>query len=58
MEVVYTFRANREFVFMSIVQFMMSANSRKRFGYRIRLFVHYTISLSSLCKLYLKTLNL
>ena len=27
-------------------------------AYRIRLFVHYTISLSSLCKLYLKTLNL
>ena len=30
--IVYTFRENREFVFISIVQFMMSANSRIRFG--------------------------
>ena len=30
--IVYTFRENREFVFFSIVQFMMSANSRIRFG--------------------------
>ena len=32
---VYTFRENREFVFVSIVQFMMSANSRIRFGLQI-----------------------
>ena len=32
---VYTFRENREFVFISIVQFMMSANSRIRFGLQI-----------------------
>ena len=30
--IVYTFRENREFVFVSIVQFMMSANSRIRSG--------------------------
>ena len=33
--IVYTFRDNREFVFISIVQFMMSANSRLRFGLQI-----------------------
>ena len=33
--IVYTFRENREFVYNSIVQFMMSANSRKRFGVQI-----------------------
>ena len=33
--IVYTFRENGEFVFMSIVQFMMSANSRIRFGLQI-----------------------
>ena len=33
--IVYTFRENREFVFVSIVQFMMSANSRIRFGLQI-----------------------
>ena len=32
---VYTFRENREFVFISTVQFMMSANSRIRFGLQI-----------------------
>ena len=31
----YPFRENREFVFISIVQFMMSANSRIRFGLQI-----------------------
>ena len=30
--IVYTFRENREFVFISIVRFMMSANNRIRFG--------------------------
>ena len=40
----YIFRENRDFVFSTIVQFMMSSNI-------IRLFVHNTISLSSLCKL-------
>ena len=39
-----TFRENRYFVFITIVQFIMSSNI-------IRLFVHNTISLSSLCKL-------
>ena len=33
--IVYTFRENREFVFISIVQFMMSANSRIHFGVQI-----------------------
>ena len=33
--IVFTFRENREFVFISIVQFMMSANSRIRFGLQI-----------------------
>ena len=33
--IVYTFRENREFVFISIVQLMMSANSRIRFGLQI-----------------------
>ena len=33
--IVYTFRENREFVFISIVQFMISANSRIRFGLQI-----------------------
>ena len=33
--IVYTFRDNREFVFISIVQFMISANSRIRFGLQI-----------------------
>ena len=51
--IAYTFRENRDFVFIMVVQFMMSANIRIRFwsADRIRLFVHYTISLSSLCKL-------
>ena len=42
--IAYTFRENRDFVFITIVQFMMSSNI-------IRLFVHNTISISSLCKL-------
>ena len=33
--IVYTFRENRDFVFISIVKFMMSANSRIRFGLQI-----------------------
>ena len=33
--IVYTFRENREFVFISIVQFMMSANSWIHFGLQI-----------------------
>ena len=33
--IVYTFREYREFVFISIVQFMMSANSRIRLGLQI-----------------------
>ena len=42
--IAYIFRENRDFVFITIVPFMMSSNI-------IRLFVHNTISLSSLCKL-------
>ena len=42
--IAYTFRENRGFVFITIVQFMMSSNI-------IRFFVHNTISLPSLCKL-------
>ena len=33
--IVYTFRENREFDFISIVEYMMSANSRIRFGLQI-----------------------
>ena len=33
--IVYTFQENREFVFISIVQFMMSANSRICFGLQL-----------------------
>ena len=33
--IVYTYRENREFVFISIVQFMMSAKSRIRFGLQV-----------------------
>ena len=33
--IVYTFRENREFVFISIVHFMMSANSWMHFGLQI-----------------------
>ena len=33
--IVFTLRENREFIFISIVQFMMSANSRIRFGLQI-----------------------
>ena len=48
-----TFRENREFAFIIIVQFMMSANIWIRFGLQLVFvcFVQYTISLSSLCKL-------
>ena len=42
--IAHTFQENQDFVFITIVQFMMSSNI-------IRLFVHNTISLSSLCKL-------
>ena len=33
--IAYTFRENRDFVFIVIVQFMISANSRIRFGLQI-----------------------
>ena len=51
--IAYKFRENREFVFIIIVQLMMSADSWIRFALQIvlRLFVQYTISLSPLCKL-------
>ena len=56
--IVYTFRENREFVFIGVVHFMMSANSQIRFGMQIVFvclyikpshyhhcanFIHYTI---------------
>ena len=50
--IAYKFRENREFVFIIIVQFMMSANIRIRFSLQIVLFfVQYTILSSSSCKL-------
>ena len=51
--IAYTFRENRDFVYIITVQFMMSANSWIHFGLLIVfcLLVHYTISSSSLCKL-------
>ena len=50
--IAYTFRENREFVFIIIVQFMMCKYSDTFWlADRTRLYVQYTISLSSLCKL-------
>ena len=40
--IAYTFWENREFVFIIIVQFMMSANSRMRFGLQIVLVCLYS----------------
>ena len=40
--IAYTFRKNREFVFIIIVQFMMSANIRIRFGLQIILVCLYS----------------
>ena len=40
--IVYTFREKRECVFISIVQFMMSANRRVRFGLPIVIVCLYT----------------
>ena len=50
--IVYTFRENREF-FSSLLCSYDECKSSDTFWleYRIRLFVHYTISFSSLCKL-------
>ena len=41
--IAYTFRENREFVFIIIVQFMMSANSQIRFDLKI-VFVYLYIA--------------
>ena len=41
--IAYTFRENREFVFIIIVQFMVSANSRIRFALQIVLVCLYNI---------------
>ena len=49
--IAYTFPVNRDFVFIIIVQFVMSAHIRMRLGLLIVSVLHYTISLSSLCKL-------
>ena len=40
--IAYTFRENRKFVFIIIVQFMMSANIRIRFGLQIALICLYS----------------
>ena len=40
--IAYTVRKNREFVFIIIVQFMMSANSRMRFALQIALVCLYS----------------
>ena len=48
--IAYTFRENRDFVFIIIVQLMISSNSRMRFGLQIALVCLYIISFSSLCK--------
>ena len=51
--IAHMFRENRDFAFIIIVQFMMSSNSRMRFGLQIVFGCLYIniISLSSLCKL-------
>ena len=59
--IAYTFRENREFVFIIIVQFMMSANIRIRFSLQIVCYsfvctVHQLVIIIVLT--YLKTLNL
>ena len=41
--IAYTFRENQEFVFIIIVQFMMNANIRIRFGFQIVLVCLYCI---------------
>ena len=43
--IAYTFRENRDFVFITVVQFMMSANIRIRFGLQV-VFVYLYITLS------------
>ena len=57
--IAYTFRENRKFVFIIIVQFMMSANSRIRFG--LKNHIHFVCTLHQLIifivQTYLKTLN-
>ena len=42
--IAYTFRENRDFVFIIIVQFMMSSNNRTRFGLQIVFVCLYVIS--------------
>ena len=50
--IAYMFQENREFVFIIIVQFMMSANIRIRFGLQnVLVCLYSTPSISSLCKL-------
>ena len=56
--IAYTFRENREFVFIIIVQFMMSANSQMHFDLKIvfvYLYIHHLIII--IVQAYLKTLN-
>ena len=57
--IAYTFRENRDFVFIIIVQIMMSANIRIRFGLQIvSLCFYITPSHHHHCETYLRTLNL
>ena len=42
--IVYTFRENREFVFITIVQFMMCANNRKLYHWTYKMPVRYNLS--------------
>ena len=46
--IAYTFRENRKFVFIIIVQFMLSANGRIRFGLKV-VFVYLYIAPSEVC---------
>ena len=56
--IAYTFRENREFIFIIIVQFMMSTSVRMRFGLQIVLVytIHHLIII--IVQTYLKVLNL
>ena len=61
--IAYTFRENRDFVFIIFVQFIMNANNRIRFGWQIAFgFVLFFCSLHHLIiiivQAFLKTLNL
>ena len=60
--IAYTFQENRDFVLIMIAQFMMSANSRIRFGLLCRSYSVFFCTLHHLIiiivQIYLKTLSL